>query len=225
MELEDLKKQWEGLDAKLDSALRLNRRFLEDRALERADKAMVRHGWALAAELALGVVAVLLTGSFVADHVREARFLVPGLVLHAFVIAQVAMLVRQIVETRRIDYAEPLVEIQRRVGRLRVSAIRMTVWTFLLAPLVWTPLCIVALRGLLGVDAYAAFGTPYIVANLALGVAVVAAGMVASRFCADWFSASPFGRRLMGALAGTSLAAATAHLEALARFEREGATA
>lgn len=225
MELEELKKQWDGLDAKLDGALRLNRRFLEERTLERADKAMARHAWALAAELALGVVAVLLTGSFVADHVREARFLVPGLVLHAFVIAQIGMLVRQIVETRRIDYAESLVDIQRRVGRLRVSAIRMTAWTFVLAPLVWTPLFIVGLRGLFGVDAYAAFGTPYIVANLAVGAAVVAAGMVASRFYADRFSASPFGRRLMGALAGTSLAAATEHLEELSRFEHEGATA
>jgi hypothetical protein len=225
MELEDLKKQWDGLDAKLDGALRLNRRFLEERALERADKAMARHVWALAAEVALGVVAVLLTGSFVAEHVREARFLLPGAVLHVFVIAQIGMLVRQIVETRRIDYAEPLVEIQRRIGTLRVSAIRRTAWTFILAPLVWTPLCIVALRGFLGVDAYAAFGTQYIVANLALGVAVVAAGMVASRLYADRFSASPFGRRLMGALAGTSLAAATAHLEALSRFEHEGAAA
>lgn len=221
MELDDLKKQWEGLDAKLDAAVRLNRRVLDERILDKADKAMTRHVWAVAAELALGIVTVLLTGSFVADHIREARFLVPGLVLHVFVIAQIAMLVRQVVKTREIDYAAPLVEIQRRIEKLRIAMIRTTTWTFLLSPLLWTPLFIVALKGLFGVDAFAALGVPYIVANVVVGLVVIAGGLVVSRLFADRFSGSPFGRSLMGALAGTNLAAATGFLESLSRFEED----
>ena len=221
MELDDLKTQWEGLDAKLDAVVRLNRRVLDERILDKADKAMTRHVWALAAELALGVVTVLLTGSFVADHIREAPFLVPGLVLHVFVIAQLGMLVWQIVKTREIDYAAPLVEIQRRIETLRISMIRTTTWTFLLAPLLWAPLFIVALKGLFGVDAYAALGVPYIAANVVVGLAVIAGGLVVSRLFADRFSGSPFGRRLMRDLAGTNLAAATGFLESLSRFEKD----
>ena len=225
MELDDLKKRWEGLDAKLDSAMRLNRRVLDERVLDKADRAMKRHVWVVAAELGLGVFTVLLTGSFVADHIREPRFLVPGLLLHVFVIAQIAMLVRQIVGTREIDYAAPLVEIQKRIETLRVSMIRTTTWTFLLSPLLWPPLFIVALEGLFGVDAYAAFGVPYIVANVIFGLAVIAAGLFVSRRFADRFSGSPFGRSLMRDLAGTNLAAATGYLESLSQFEKDDAPA
>jgi hypothetical protein len=137
------------------------------------------------------------------------------------VIAQLAMLVRQIVKTREIDYAAPLVEIQRRIETLRISMIRTTMWTFLLSPLLWPALFIVALEGLFGVDAYAALGVPYIVANVVFGLAVIAVGLLVSRLFADRFSGTPFGRSLMGALAGTNLAAATGFLESLSRFEKD----
>ena len=90
---------------------------------------------ALGIELVLGIVTVLLTGSFVADHVREPRFLVPGLVLHLCVIAQIAMLVRHTVATRQIDFGAPIVELHRRIEALRVSMIRTTMGTILLAAL------------------------------------------------------------------------------------------
>lgn len=221
MELDDIKQHLQHLDGKLDAALRLNRSVIDQRILDGVDKAVRRLGWALGIELALGVVTVLLTGSFVADHVREPRFLVPGLGLHIFVIAQIAMLVRHAVATRQIDFGAPIVEIQRRIETLRVSMIRTTLWTFLLAPLLWPPLLIVALEGFLGVDAYAALGTPYLAANAAVGLAVVAIGLLVSRFFADRLSGSPVVRRLMRDLAGTNLAAAQRFLDSLSRFERD----
>lgn len=221
MELDDLKKRWQALDAKLDGALRLNRRILDEHILSRADKAMTRHLFSLAAELALGIVAVLLTGSFVADHVGEVHFLVPGLALHVFVIAQIGTLVRQIVATRQVDYGAPLVEVQKRVERLRAASIRTTMWTLLLAPLLWTPLFVVALKALLGVDAYATFGVRYLAVNVAVGLVVLALGQLASRRYATRFLDSPRATRLMRALAGTNLTAAAGFLDSLARFEQD----
>jgi len=221
MELDDMKQHLERLDGTLDATLRLNRSVLDQRILDKVDKALRRLGWALGIELALGVVTVLLTGSFVADRVREPRFLVPGLVLHLFAIAQIAMLVRHTVVTRRIDFGAPIVEIQRRIETLRVSMIRTTLWTFLLAPLLWTPLLIVGLEGLFGVDAYAVLGAPYLAANLAVGLALIAIGLLVSRLFADRLSGSPVVRRLMGDLAGTNLAAAQGFLASLSRFEKD----
>ena len=220
MELDDIKQHLEHLDEKLDAALRLNRGVLDRHILDKVDKALRRLGWALGIELALGVVTVLLTGSFVADHVREPRFLVPGLVLHIFVIAQIAMLVRHTVATRQIDFGAPIVEIQRRIENLRVSMIWTTIWTFLLAPLLWPPLLIVGLEGLLGIDAYAVLGAPYLAANLAVGLAVIAIGLLVSRFFADRLSGSTFVGRLMRSLGGTNLAAAQGFLASLSRFEK-----
>jgi hypothetical protein len=221
VELDDLKARWESLDAKIDQAVRLNRRALADRTLERADRAVTRHAWTVSAELALGALAAILSGSFLAAHGGEPRFLVPGLALHAFVIGQLAAAVRHVVRARAVDYAAPLAEVQRRVAALQVSMARWTAWTLALAPLVWTPLFIVGLKGLFGVDAYAALGIPYVAANLALGVAVAVAGVFVSRRYAGQLSPTSLGGRVSRALAGRDLAAAAAHLEAVAAFERE----
>lgn len=221
MELDDIKMQLAQLDGKLDAAVRLNRRVLDVRMLDKADRALKRLGWALGIELALGVLTVLLTGSFVGDHFREPRFLIPGLVLHVFVIAQLGMLVRHTLATRQIDFGAPIVEIQRRIETLRVSMIRTTKWTILVAPLLWTPLLIVGLEGLLGLDAYTAFGVPYLAANVAVGVAVIVIALLVSRLFADRLAGSPVVRRFMRDLAGTNLAAAQGFLDSLSQFEEE----
>jgi hypothetical protein len=137
------------------------------------------------------------------------------------VIAQITMLVRHAVATRQIDFGAPIMEIQRRIETLRVSMIRTTMWTFLLAPLLWPPLLIVTLEGFLGIDAYAALGAPYLAANLAVGLAVIAIGLLVSRFFADRLSGLPVLRRLMRDLAGTNLAAAQGFLDSLSRFEKD----
>ncbi len=221
MELDDIEKQFEQIDGTLHAAVRLNRRVLDERILDKADTALRRLGWALGMEMVLGIITVLLTGSFVADHVSEPRFLVPGLVLHLFVIAQFAMLVRHTVATRQIDFGAPIVDIQRRIEALRVSMIRTTMGTFLLSPLLWPPLLIVVLAGLFGVDAYAALGAPYLAANLAFGLAVIAIAVLVSRRFADRLSGSSVVRRLMRDLAGTNLAAAQEFLDSLSRFEKD----
>jgi hypothetical protein len=224
MELDNLKKQWERLDAKLDAAMRLNRRVLDERVLNKAAKAMARLGWSIAFELALGVVAVLMTGSFVADHILEPRFVVPGLVLHVFMIAQIGVLVRKIMMTRQIDYAAPLLQIQKRIESLEILSIRTVVWTLLVSPVLWAALLIVVPKGIAGIDVYAGLGLKYILANVVLGLAVIAVGLLVSRRYADRFPASPLGRKVMRGLAGHNLAAAKRHLESLSQFEKEDAT-
>lgn len=223
MEFDDLKKQWEALDTKLDLAMRLNRRALDERVLNKAGSAMTRLGWLLSVELAIGVVAVLLTGSFVGDHYRQPRFLVPGLVLHVFVIAQIGALVRQIMMTRQLDYAASLLQIQKRIESLEILSIRTIAWTFLMSPLLWAALLVVVPKGIVGIDVYDALGMKYILANVALGLALMAVGLLVSRRYADRFSGSPFGRKAMGALAGYNLAAAKRHLESLSQFENDDA--
>ncbi len=74
MELDDLKRQWEDQDRKLDASLRLNARLLHDSVLAKADTATKRLSRLLWLELVMNVAAALLTGSFLANHISEARF-------------------------------------------------------------------------------------------------------------------------------------------------------
>jgi hypothetical protein len=120
-----------------------------------------------------------------------------------------------------VDYTGPVAAIQRRLEALRALRIRTTQAIFLLSPLLWTPLLIVGLRALFGVDAYAVLGIPYLLANLTFGVTFALATLWVCRRFADRLDRSPFVQRLARDVAGANLTAALQKLEALAAFERE----
>jgi len=63
-------------------------------------------------------------------------------------------------------------------------------------------------------------GAPYLAANLAVGLAVIAIGLLVSRFFADRLSGATSVRRLMRNLGGTNLAPAQGFLASLSRFEK-----
>jgi hypothetical protein len=225
MELEDLKRRWEENDAKLDRSIRLNTRLLQSAMLGKADTSTRWLSRGLTFELLLNLVAPLCLGMFIANHVGEVRFLVPAVVLHLCAIAVLIALVHQLVAIQRIDYSAPIVEIQKRLESLRVERIRTTVWTLLVAPLLWTPLLIVGLKGLFGVDAYVSFGAGFLAANALFGLLVLALALWVSRRYAARMGRSPLVQQLMQALSGQSLADATQILRAVARFEEEGSQA
>jgi len=203
MELDDFKTRWMETDA-----IRINTRAA--RALVRAEDSLGRVRRNLVLELILDGLLLLAIGSFAADHVREPRFFVPALMLHVSVILLSVPLLRQLVFLRGVDYAEPVVAIQRHVERLRIEEIRAMKWTLVSAPLLWVPLLIVAMKGLLGLDAWALLDTKWLVANVVFGVAFLI-GML-------WLSRRVEGR-WMDALAGRSMTDAKRHLDEVARFE------
>ncbi|MBK6407680.1 MAG: hypothetical protein IPN03_09675 [Holophagales bacterium] len=221
MELDDLKRQWEDQDRKLDVRLRLNARLLNDSVLAKADTATKALSRLLWLELALSVAAVLLTGSFLASHISEARFVIPAAGLHLSVIALIVASIRQLVAIGTLDYDAPIVGIQKRLESLRVERIRATKWTLLCSPLLWTPLLIVALKGVFGVDAYETCGAAFLIANLLFGVLVILLAVWTARRYASRMERSPFVQGLMRDLAGDSLNAAAGFLSSISRFEEE----
>lgn len=221
MELQDLKDRWNDYDRKLDASLRLNTRVLREFGLNRVDSSLRRLVRLIIFELVMGLLAAVLLGSFIADHLGEMRFLAPAVALDLFVLYFIGWSIRQWVALGSLDYGESVVEIQRKLELLRIDRIRMTKWVFLLSPLLWIPLLIVGLEGLLGLDSYAIFDTAWLVSNLVFGLAVIALALWVSKRYADRLQGSPFVRRLMDALADRSLDEATGFLGTLSSFERE----
>jgi hypothetical protein len=222
MELDELKATWQEFDRKLATSIQLNTRLLQDKMAGKAETALKRLAWMLWLELVINVGGLALLGSFIAKHFNEIRYLVPAVALDLGLIALVIAGARQIAAIYQIDYCAPIVAIQRRLESLRMERIRTVKWTLLLSPLAWTPLFIVALKGLLDVDVYASAGIAYVAANLAFGVAVIVAGVWASRHFAARFEGSSVMRWIPDALAGTSLKSATRFLDSLSQFEDEG---
>ncbi len=218
MELDEMQKRWLAQDKKLDAVLRLTLRATE---LQRARSALQRFRASLLLEMALNALVLAGLGAFLGLHHAEWRFAVPALVLDVAAVALFASTVRQWVLASDVDYQEPVTVSQRRLEGLRVLRIRVTQWVLLLSPLLWTPLFILALRVLFGIDAYRTLGIPYLLVNLAFGMAFVLLMRWAARRWAQRPRHSGWVRRWAEALAGTSLTAALGQLASIADFERE----
>ena len=221
MELDDMKTAWRELDRRIDTGIERDRRIWKELKLEQTRSTLSwLAGWPLL-ELVIDVLAVVLAGAFLAEHIHVVRYAVPAIMLQVAAILKLSATIRQLAMIARIDYAAPVVAIQRQLAALRALRIRTTMWIFLLALLLWTPLAIVGAKALLGVDLYRAFGPLWIALNFALGVAVIPLAIWIARRHAGWFRNARFLQQLADDIAGRSLTRATGHLDEIARFEDE----
>jgi hypothetical protein len=221
LDLDEMKKQWAEHDRKLDESIRLNRQLLSTTNLNGARSAMQRMAAFLGLEAAVQLAVAVVLGSFLYQHIAMVRFAIPAAALDVFAIAILIAMIRQIAGGLQIDYDKPIAVIQKQLEDLRVLRIRYIQGIFLAATLAWTPLMIVTLEGLWGLDAYRLFGTAFLVSNLLVGLAIIPLALWLSNRFGDRMGRSPFIQRLMKDLAGYNLNAAAGFLATLSQFEDE----
>jgi hypothetical protein len=217
MTFDDLQQQWKQQDAKLDTLLHLELGHLRATHFDSMTTALDRVRRSIALELLMSAALLLLLGSFLHAHLHDLRYLGPAALLHLSAIALTIACVRQLVAARQVDYAGPVVDAQRRLTALRASRIRTSKWTLLIAPALWTPAMLVALKAF-GIDA---FDRAWIVANILWSIAFVPLMLWAARRFGERLAGSPILRRLADDLAGRSMNEATAFADRLAQFERQ----
>jgi hypothetical protein len=217
MELDDLKAAWETQARTLDKSMRLNAVLLNRVNLRTVERRIETTLFGVVAQLCFDALAVLLAGSFAADHASDARYFIPAVILGVFAIALAVDTVRQIVEIATLDYDQPVALIQQRLLRLRAQRIRRVMFALALAPLMWVPLAIVAARGIFGVDVYSAFGGAYIAANAAFGIAVVLGAFAVATY-GPRFEQHHSVKSFLDDISGRSLARALESLDSLERF-------
>jgi hypothetical protein len=221
MELDELKQKWAEHDRKLEVNIHLTRQLLSAKKMNRARSALQRVAVFLALESAVAFAVVIVLGSFIGDHIAMVRFAAPAAVLDLFEIATLIVLIQQIRLALCMDYSKPVAALQKQLESLRMLHIRHFQWTLLLAPLLWTPLLIVALEGFLRVDAYKTLGPAYLLASLLLGLAIIPLAIWLSKKFGDGMDRSPKIQWLMKELAGYNLNAASDFLATLSEFEEE----
>ena len=89
MEIEEMKKLWLQSNRSLEASVRLNATPLRRWDLRKADTFLERLSRGIIVELISNVLAIVLIGSFATAHVHEPRFLIPALVLDAYIVALV----------------------------------------------------------------------------------------------------------------------------------------
>ena len=221
MDLDALQKHWTEQDRKLDRVLRLDAEVLRRVAFAPTRTHLDRLRRWLWLTLVQDAVFVLLFGGFVAGHLAEPGFLLPGLLLHVLAIAALGSTIRQLVLAGGLDFATPVAEAQRRLAALRRLRLATVKWILVLAPLLWTPLLIVAFRGLFGVDLWTAQLQGWLFANALFGVACVPLLLWLARAFANRLDRSPLLQRLARDLAGVNLTRAQAELDATAAFAED----
>lgn len=221
MELDDLKVTWAAHGAMLERSVAINEHLLRETMLGKVRSRLVPFlAWRVL-EVALGIVMMVLTGSLVAAHASEPRYLVAGGAVLAFSIAITALCAMLLALGARLEYDQPVTVIQRAVERLKRAEFRATKWAVLGGVLVWLPVLLLLFEAATDIPALARVDLAWLVSNLVFGVIVLVLGHVLAKRHVDRPDLGPRARALVDALSGRSLRAVTGHLAELARFERE----
>jgi hypothetical protein len=222
MELEALKDKWSEYDRKLDVSLHLNRQLLMAANLSRVRSPLRRFAFVVGLGALIGLIGPVVFGRFIVQHWAEPRFALPAVVLHVWVIANLAASIRLMARALRVGYDGPIAVIQKQLESLRAMRIRFTQWALLTGQVVWwIPFLIVALKGIWDVDAYKVLGIPFLLTNLAAGLAIIPLVIWVSKKLGDRLGRSPIIQRLMRDLAGYNLNAAASRLAMLSEFDAE----
>ncbi len=216
MTIDDLKSEWSAASEQSGSPFGVRPRRVSMTARVRRSLRWLTGSTAI--ELVLNLLAVVALGDFIAGHVSEPRFLIPAFCLDIAAIAIVISNVRQLVKVSRVDFGATLIRLQTDLGAISLERVRVTLGTLLVAPLCWTPLLIVGLAAI-GVDAYAALGTSFLLANLIFGAAVIPAAIWGSRRYAPVLRGSPLLRSLAEQISGYNLQRAKAALVEFSEME------
>ena len=149
--LDDLKLAWNELSQKLErqNALALLK-FKEDKLAHfRSGLRPLVLGQFI--QLIIGAIITAVSAQFWVNHIASTHLVIYGLLLQAYGIMFIAFAVRDLVLIRRIDYAAPVIDIQKQLAELRAWHIRAAAWYGLAGSVVWLPVMFIVLH-LLGAD-------------------------------------------------------------------------
>lgn len=222
MEPDDLKLAWQTLSRRLERHDALQTHVLLEQRKQKALSSLRPLFWGQVVQTLFGIPFILLASLLWIRGGQSGGLpwttVVAGIVVQLYGIATIAMAGQTLLRLREIDYARPIVDIQKRLATLRRTYIVNGMlaglpWWFL-----WVPLLMV-LAGLGGTDLFAR--APSVVWT-GLGVGVT--GLAATAWFHRW-SRDPARPRLARAMddsvTGGSLRRTCAQIEEIARFEEE----
>lgn len=214
MELEEMKLAWETLGARLERQQTLALQLFRDSRLDKLRRGLRPLVFGQALQLAIGVALSVWGAALWTSHLRQLDALVCGLVAQAYGVLLIVFAARNLYLKQRIDYAAPVLDIQRRLAELRAFRVRveapvnLAVCCFLWIPPTWVGLAAVGFDVPVRVFMYWAIGSS--LAGLATLLLIV--------WTMRWLG---YARKIEDNSAGRSIVQAQAALDEIARFERE----
>jgi serine/threonine-protein kinase len=218
MELDDLKSAWQMLDRRLEQQATLNLHVFRQNKLERAHASLRPLVWGQVLQILAGIVMIVLPASFWSAHLDVPHLFIAGLSVHIYGVLMTACAGVTLGLVRRIDYAAPVLTIQKQLARLRQFYVRTGTALGLAWWVLWLPVIMMFFMIVFRADLYV--NVPwFIYANIAVG----AIGLLATLWFYRW-ARDPrrprLGRWVDDTVTGTSLRRAQGVLDEIARFEQ-----
>lgn len=148
LELDDLKQTLRTLDRKLERQHTLNREIFKQGRVKQMQSGLggLRFGQVL--QLIAGGALSLVSANFWVAHLHVPHLLLCGALLHLYGISMVVFAAYDLVLIAGIDYAAPVLEIQRKLAALRRWHLRASIWFTVSGCCMWTPLTLMAFYAL-----------------------------------------------------------------------------
>ena len=216
MELDEMKLAWQTLDQRLEQQHALNVQIYRDTRLDKMRRGLRPLVWGQALQMVIGVLGLLVLAPIWIAHRHDTAVLIAGVVMHVYCVSLIVFGAVIQGNIARLDYAAPVLVIQRQLLKLRrIYAVGGALvvglpWWFLTAPLL-----VVLTRGVIMQNA------PSVIwIQLAIG----ALGLLATWWFHRWShrpERAALARKLDDSSTGGSLRRALAATDDIARFEQE----
>lgn len=214
MELDEMKLAWQTLGRQLERQHALNVQLFRDSRVDKLRRGLWPLVWGQIVQMVIGVLFAGVAAAFWIDHLHVLDLLVCGLLVHAYGLLLIVLAARVLYLVSRIDYASPVLAIQRQVATLRAWRVRVeapinvVVGCFIWIPVLWMNLA------WYGVDLWSPGFMSWTVSSSLVGLAACALVVWLMR-------RAGMGRKLEDNAAGRSVRQAEAVLDEIVRFERE----
>jgi hypothetical protein len=219
MELDDLKTTWQALDRKLEQQRTLSLQLIRDGKLAAARRGLRPLWLGQLAQIFAGLCLMLLFAPIWIARINTLHLMIPALLLHAYGLLLVLFAVRTLHLIGCIDYAAPVLRIQRQLAELRRWRTRVEWPLFgIVGCFIWIPLLLVIFSAL-GADLWA-LNPKFVYWNIASGAGCMGILYGTVRW-AQQREKEGSGSALEKYASGRSIRKAQEELDALSRFEQE----
>ncbi len=219
MELDDLKPALAKLERELQLQRKMTTALVAERAVSRVrDSLAPLFNWQVF-QIVAGLVLVVLAGPFWVERMDQTLSLVSGISLHIYGIAMIVNGIRVVMRLREIDYAAPVITLQKRIASLERSYV-LSGWILGLPWwLLWIPVGVV-IASFLGIDISRVPAEQWLPINIVVGIV----GMLLTVAAFHWVqrSGSPDVRsRVQRMVSGASISNAKRLVGDIERFESD----
>jgi hypothetical protein len=220
MELDDFKSAWQSLDRKLERDHGLQKRLFLELRLDKTRSSLRPLAFGQVMQMLLGIALIVLGVACWKRNVEVPGYLVSGILVHAFGVVNVAFAGITLCLIGSIDYAAPVLAIQKRLALLQ----RFYAFGAVICGLPWWIMWLLVVIAFAGLGSHSASVDANTPAWIWMTLAVCLLGLVGTWWFYRWSQRAGHPRlakAMRDTVIGTSLRKAQAQLDELERFEKE----